>query len=145
MKNEQKTQGFSLGAQIGGPDAAAATRGSIGKLRQVLLHYCRGPYSDAIDEIALILRVDGKIQHWERSGVGKVFVRKKGKYIEAEIFVPRGIWEGNDEENISKYLACNVMEATKLVIGALERAAVSADYKKICMDIELCIDEYLGR
>jgi hypothetical protein len=85
--------GLTLGADVGGPDAHVATHEHILALRKGLQQDCGSSYSEVLSKIHLVLRIDGSVQSWGKSGVDHVFVRPAFGYATADVFVPAAEWE----------------------------------------------------
>src|SRR5438128_576306 len=97
---------FSLGSQVGGPDAASATRDHEQQLRDAMNRWS-GDYTSAIREFAFLLRIDGEIhrytQQWGIQGAQKA--KRKKDWLEVEIGIPESYWQTNSGKNYKKYLA----------------------------------------
>src|SRR5437588_10318122 len=61
------------------------TRPHILELRQLLAKLCEGPYSSAINEFALILRVGGEMLEFDFEGCEKIRRNLKKKYITVDL------------------------------------------------------------
>lgn len=88
MKNS-----FSLGSQIGGPDAGDVTRQHDQELRDAF-NCWQGNYTNAIKEFAFILRVDGNVHKYtqEWNILGAQPAKRKKDWVEVEIGVPEKWW-----------------------------------------------------
>lgn len=101
----------SLGADVGGKDAHVATHEHVLAFRRLLADKCRGPYSETIKEIALVLRIDGSVQAWHKCGVEGVALQKRNSFATADIYVPQNVWRSNDQVAIRGFLAGGVKAA----------------------------------
>ena len=119
---------FSLGSQVGGPDAAVATGRQEQQLRDAMNRWS-GNYSSAVREFAFLLRVDGEIhtytEEWNIHGAQKA--KRKKDWIEVEIGVPRSCWQTDQGRGYKQYLA-SVLEQTRLDIKS---DTLLADWERI--------------
>lgn len=115
------TNNFSLGSQVGGPDAGEATRQHEQKLRDAFNSW-QGDYTDAIREFAFILRVDGKIhtytQKWNILGAQPA--KRKKDWIEVEISVPENWWREDQGRNYKIYLTAAIEKGLKSMLELLQ-------------------------
>jgi hypothetical protein len=91
--DESPETSVTLGADVGGNDAHAATQEHILALRKCLEECCGASYSEVLTKIQLVLRIDGSIQSWGKAGVDHVFIRPALGYATADVFVPAAEWE----------------------------------------------------
>ena len=65
--------------------------------------HCKGPYSDEIDEFALILRIGGQMQEFDFEGCERIRRSRKHRYITVDLGFPSRRWKRVTET--SKYFA----------------------------------------
>ncbi len=116
---------ITLGAQIGGEEAFERTNKHILELRRLLARHCTEAFSPDVDEIALILRVDGEAQKFGLRGAGRPKLRKKQRFIEIEKGVPRASWAGHSTHSFRKILVKNIEHSVELCFSELVRSGVS--------------------
>src|SRR3974377_2047466 len=113
---------FSLGAQLGGPDAALATGRDEQRLRDAMNRWT-GNYSLKIKHFAFLLRVDGEFcaytKEWKIEGAQKAKIRRDS--IEVEIGIPGGAWNAEAGKNYRHYLASEVEKGLHSMIELLQR------------------------
>jgi hypothetical protein len=113
---------FSLGSQVGGPDASNVTRQHEQELRDAFNRW-RGNYTNAIKEFAFILRVDGKVhkytQEWNIFGAQPA--KRKKDWVEVEIGVPENWWRENQGKNYKMYLTAEIEKGLRSIIELLRR------------------------
>jgi hypothetical protein len=85
---------ITFGLEMGGVKAAEAVQPHLIELRRLLKKYCNKQYTNELDEIAPILRVDGDLWFFEFEGCEKLRLSKKYRYITIDIGMPRSKWEG---------------------------------------------------
>ncbi len=134
---------ITLGADVGGKDAHAATNNHILALRLLLREECRGPYSQTIKEFALVLRVDGSVQVWGKSGVEGVRMQHKNSFATADIFVPREAWSTNDAYSFRRLLASEVTSALAKIVECAQRRGIEVSRGTLERDIDTAIAKFL--
>lgn len=113
-------------------------------LRQLLRTRCVGPYGGSVKEFALVLRVDGSVQAWGKSGVENLAIQRKKTYATADIFVPVGIWAGGDGGQIRRFLASEVERAMTLLVGLAKEKDKGIESQRLITDVKSAIDEFLS-
>lgn len=113
---------FSLGSQVGGPDASDITRQHEQELRDAFNSW-QGDYTNAIKEFAFILRVDGKVHKYtqEWNILGAQPAKRKKDWIEVEIGVPEKWWRENQGRNYRMYLIAEIEKGLRSIIELLQR------------------------
>lgn len=136
-------EAITLGVQAGDVKSSEVTRPHFMLLRKLLKHHCAGPYSQDIDEFAIILRVDGDIWHWDFEGCKNLRLARKKRYITIDIGVPRSKWEDVAATSIRAYLAKSCREAIALMLKKLEKEKIKVDSETLLKNINTAISEYL--
>ena len=136
---------ITLGADVGGKDAYSATHGHILALRKLLRQECRGPYSEIIKEFALVLRIDGSVQAWGKTGVEDVAMQKKNTFATADIFVPREVWSTNDAPNLRRFLASGVKAAVAKIATCAENRGVDVSREALERDVDTAVVKFLAQ
>lgn len=135
---------FSLGSQVGGPDASDATRHDEQELRDAFNHW-RGDYTEVIREFAFILRVDGKLhkytQEWKILGAQPP--KRKKDWVEVEIGVPEKWWRENQGRNYRIYLAAEIEKALLAMIELLKRNKHAVEEDALLCDWQRIKRNYL--
>jgi hypothetical protein len=135
---------ISLGADVGGKDAHAATHEHILELRKLLAESCQGQYGKVIKEIALVLRIDGSVQAWHRSGVDGVALQRRNSFATADIYITREIWERTDKESFRSFLADSVRNAVSEVAREAQIRGVSIMHADLDRDLCRAISVFLS-
>jgi len=143
--NEKEKKYITFASQIGGMEAAEVVQPHLIELRKILCKYCKGPYSDIIDEFAPIARVDGDISFWDFEGCQKLRINRKERYITIDIGVPKSCWYGIEELEIRKYLIINLKIALKLMVERLEKDKGVVDTDRLFSDILNVEKEFLDK
>lgn len=121
----------TLGADVGGKDAFNATNQHVLALRNLLRQECSRPSGDLIKEIALVLRIDGSVQAWGKSGVDNISLQKKKTFVTADIFVPVDVWSSGEASGIRRFLFDQVAQAIQLVVENVNRQGVTLEGKAL--------------
>lgn len=129
----------TLGADVGGKDAHAATAEACMTLRQSLARECRGPYGNSIAEFALIARIDGAVQSWGRCGVDNVRIQRKSGYATADIFVPKEVWL-RGAEPFRAFLTENIQAALQAIIDRSEKAKHDVEADRLMADVRRALE-----
>ena len=82
---------ITLGAQTSGEDNRVDCH--ILAFRKLLGIHCKGPYSDEIDEFALILRIGGQMQEFDFEGCERIRRSRKQRYITVDLGFPSRRWK----------------------------------------------------
>ena len=135
----------TLGADVGGKDAHAATKGDVLALRRCLKAACSGIFGTAFDEFALVLRIDGSVQAWNRRGVDNVRLQRKLRYATADIFVPRSSWSGESAESFRSCIADGVTAAIGEIVSRALRAGDDIKSDALCRDVATATRAFFGR
>lgn len=134
---------ITLGADVGGKDAHMATQEHILAFRKLLQQECRREYSKKIKEFALILRVDGAVQSWGKSGVEGVAIKKKNTFATADIFMPKESWYLMCALDIRKFLAGGVKSAIQDIIDCAKFNGVPLSGEELKNDVDCAIEKFI--
>ncbi|TXT20454.1 MAG: hypothetical protein FD134_2899 [Gallionellaceae bacterium] len=134
----------TLGADVGGKDAFSATNQHVLALRSLLRQECSKASGGILKEIALVLRVDGSVQAWGKSGVENISFQKMKAFVTADIFVPVDVWSTGDASSIRRFLLDQVACAIRLVVEDVNRQGVALDGKPMKDALENVRRQYLG-
>ncbi|MDZ7653985.1 MAG: hypothetical protein U5L03_16210 [Burkholderiaceae bacterium] len=124
----------TLGVDVGGKDAHAATSEVCMELRRALARECQGPYGQSFEEFALVVRIDGSVQSWEKSGVDNVRLQRKSKHATADVFVPQGVWAAGPGP-FRSFLAENIVAAIETIIDRAKKAKDQIDSEHLIADV----------
>jgi hypothetical protein len=133
----------TLGADVGGKDAHAATREQYLALRRALASNCAGPYGKTFDEFALILRIDGSVQSWRKRGVDNIRLQRKLRYATADIFVPAKIWKVTPPSVWRGFLAKEVETAIRAITERAKRMKDDVDESRLLADVKRAVTSFV--
>lgn len=120
---------ITLGADVGGRDAHAATRSVVSTLRAALQAESSHAYGEKIRSVDLVLRIDGDVQAWGKEGVDNIRFQSKSQNVTADMFVPKKVWFGATEATLRTVLG----EWIKVAIDEIVRRAIE---KKLDLNAE---------
>lgn len=133
---------ISLGADVGGKDAHLATHSHIMQLRKLLSEACRGCYGSAVHEIALVLRIDGSVQSWCKSGVENLKFLKKNSFISADIYVPSISWSPGASENFIGFVAKEIILSLNMIKNHKNIKKTNLEIETLIADVERVFSKY---
>lgn len=136
---------FSLGSQVGGPEAAEVTDRPEQQLRDALNDWS-GYYTDAVKEFAFLLRVDGEIDTYTK--MWRVFgaqeAKKKTNWVEVEIGIPQDWWK-EGYLPFKQHLAEEIERGLSEMVKVLERHGGSVNKSALLSDWQKLKKKYLQR
>ena len=125
----------TLGADVGGEDADGATSEVCMDLRRSLAKECCGPYGESFAQFALVLRIDGSVHSWQKSGVDHVRLQRKSKYATADIFVPRSAW-ASGTDYFRSFLASGVEAAIEAIVVRARASKCHINSDQLIRDVK---------
>lgn len=132
----------TLGADTGGRDAYVATNEHVLALRRALAAACKGPYGKTVREIALVLRIDGSVQAWMRSGVDGLALKAAGTYATADIYVPRDAWAHQNVVSLRSFLAAEVTAAVSEIVGYITNKGIHIAGDELKSDVSSALMKF---
>ncbi len=133
---------ITLGADVGGTAAHQATNACILELRK-LLTTSQGPHSDDVDELAIVLRIDGDVTAWGFEGADKLRLARKQRYVTVDIGVPQARWA--DEAGFRTYLALQARSGLEAMIARLKSAGLDFKEAPFWRSVDDVLREFQGR
>lgn len=136
---------FDLSAQVKGPEADLATSEHWLSLKQAMRGVMATSVDPTIDQIAYILRVDGKFGSFDLDGVDLRYSKwfHRGRYVQIDIGVPIRRWEGKSDVEIAQFLAESLRQSVVLVKAVCDRAKLSCDEAALRTEIDQVAAAYL--
>jgi hypothetical protein len=139
----EKPDAVSIGAHIGGKDAYAVVKVPNQKLKNLIHQYCLGPYSNSLTEFGLVLRIDGALDAWGKTGVENIKLLGKKTRVQAEVYIPRSAWDGSSDIPYSKYICAVVRGAISDCVDHVEKRGVNVTRQELFSDLDKAIEEFL--
>jgi hypothetical protein len=133
---------ISVGCQAGGPEV-----GFVGDLKvplyRALAKHVTSSHCSAIDEYAIVLRVDGSLDKFGDEGFTRVRYAKARRYITVDVQIPEAVWQPMSKHQFRSYLAYQVKGAVAVCVARLRRDKHAVAENDLYEEIEAAINEYL--
>jgi len=133
---------ITLGAQTSGEDNRVDCH--ILAFRKLLGIHCKGPYSDEIDEFALILRIGGQMQEFDFEGCDRIRRSRKQRYITVDLGFPSRRWKSKSDQDIKAYLAELVETGLLCCARRLDKDKAQIDLQRLISDFGAAKAEFLA-
>lgn len=114
------------------------------ELRTLLRDECVRTYSPQLTRIDLVLRIDGSVQAWEKSGVDFVKLRPAKGDATADIFVPQSAWAGAEGMSIRRFFAAGVDQALREIVKRAQQRKLPVDEESLFADVERALAKFLA-
>lgn len=131
----------TLGVQSSGDDNR--TQEHVLAFRKLLGRFCEGPYTDDIDEFALILRIGGSMQEFAE-GCDRIRRNRKRKYITVDIGFPSDRWRGRPDKYIREALSEAVETGLLCCVMRLERDKAAIDKDRLLSEFSRAKSAFLN-
>lgn len=132
---------FSVGVQAGDSDANQVVAPLYLSLRRSLSENCQRGYGEKLKEIAFVLRIDGKIWHWEKSGCENLKIKKAG-LASIDIFMPITVWQNRTPKEIMLFIKNEITIGFFLILEKLKARKIEFDEINLIRDFETAINEW---
>ena len=106
--------------------------------------HCTASYCAAIDEFALVLRVNGRFADFGPETIERLKRRRPSRYITVDIVIPESRWSGREEQYLKRYLSERVRAALVMCADRLERDREPIDKVALLRDVDFAINEFLA-
>jgi hypothetical protein len=127
---------------MGGPEVCMIADEKV-LLYRALAEHVTSSHCSAIDEFALVLRVDGSITTYGNEGVARVRFAKARRYITADIQIPKSIWLRMPRAELRLYLVKQAKAAVTACVSRLRAAKCIVAADGLDAEIEAAIKAYL--
>jgi hypothetical protein len=132
-------------SQVNGPEADLVMSKHWLGLKQAMLGVVANSVDPTIDQIAYILRIDGKFGSFDLDGVDLRYSKwfRRYRYVQIDIGVPIRRWEGRSDVEIAQFLAESLRQSVVLVKAVCDRAKLSCDEAALQTEIDQVAAAYL--
>ena len=133
---------ISIGVQQGGPEPCL-----IGDIKVDLYHalvkHLSSTHCKAIDQYAIVLRIDGSLDKFGEEGLTRLRFAKSHRYISVDIQIPESVWQPLNYFESKAYLVQQVRSAMNMFIARLmkEKSVIAQD--RLWEQINAGISEFL--
>jgi hypothetical protein len=133
---------ISIGAQAGGPQD-----GNIAELKVDLYRlfgkHCDESYCPAIDNFALVLRINGSIDSFGLESIECLRRSRKKRYITIDIVISEERWKTLETLELKKYLAAQIRESLVVCAARLRKDGEKINEDQLLADVDCAISEFL--
>lgn len=134
---------ISIGCQAGGPEV-----GFVGNLKvplhRALAKHVTSSHCSAVDEYAIVLRVDGSLDQFGAEGFAHLRYARARRYISVDIQIPEAVWHPLSTHQFRSYIAHQVRGAIAVCVARLHRDKHTVGEKELYTEMEAAINEYLA-
>ena len=138
---DSRQPSISLGCEAGGPEARLPCKLKVG-LYQALARHVTSTHCAAIDEYALVLRIDGSLAKYGPEGIHRIRFAKARRYMSADIQVPEPAWQVAPQD-LRIYLASQVRLALQACVGRLEKNRIAVAKNDLLAQVDLAVADYV--
>ena len=132
---------ISIGADLGDRESTEKSHLKIPLVRALDRHVTT-THCSAIDEYALVLRIDGRFAQFGEEGLARLRFQKSRRYITIDIQVPVHVWQPMTFSEFKGYLAQRVTDAMMACVERLERSKEQVDKELLFAEIEAAMGEF---
>ncbi len=134
---------ISIGCQAGGSEV-----GFFGDLKvplsRAMAKHVTSSHCPAVDEYAIVLRVDGSLDKFGDEGFTRLRFAKARRYITVDVQIPETVWRPMSKRQLREYLAHQLKGAIALCAGRLRKDKNAVAETELFAEIEAAIKEYLA-
>ncbi len=134
---------ISIGCQAGGPDAREPCELKV-SLYRALSRHVSSSHCAAIDEYALVLRIDGSLDKFGDEGICRLRFAKAKRYISADIQIPESVWKPLTTPQLMVYLSNQVKAAVSVCVARLRKEKLVVEEQELIAQIDAGIQEFLA-
>ena len=113
-------------------------------LYRSLARHITDTHCPAIDQYAVVLRVDGSLDKFGDEGLARLRFAKAKRYITIDIQIPEGVWQPMSVSQTKNYLAKQVRSAILSCVERLVREKCLVDRALLQAQVDVGINEYLA-
>lgn len=89
-----------------------------------------------------MLRIDGALSNWHKTGCDYLRVTPKHGYATVDIFMPEETWQGGDRIRISGYLDKYTRTGFQMMLERVLRKNITIDSEALTKDFEASMLEF---
>jgi hypothetical protein len=120
---------FDVSAQFGGPDAAEKVLPHFRALKSALKGKSFGGFP--FPKLAFILRVDGQVSAYGKSGSGSIDFDTKGHYVSVDIGITYEDMAGRGDTELSAFVARAITSSLDLLMKLGDTRLKGADWRAL--------------
>ncbi|MEQ1596146.1 MAG: hypothetical protein ABL985_13730 [Casimicrobium sp.] len=134
---------ISIGADLGEPEAKVFADLKI-PLSRLLSKWVISTHCAAIDEYALVLRVDGRFAQFGKEGLANLRLAKTRRYVAVDIQIPEAVWTPMSAEEFKVYLCSQVLLALRACVARLQKEQFNVEEQALFAQVGMATQEYLS-
>ena len=134
---------ISIGCQAGGPEVGFISDLKV-PLYRALAKHVTSSHCSAVDEYAIVLRIDGSLDRFGDEGFARLRYAKARRYITVDVQIPEAVWQPMSKPQFRSYIAHQVKGAIALCTARLRQDRHAVSEKDLYAEIEAAINEYLA-
>lgn len=135
---------IEISGQYGDANASKVFWPMHRRLNEIFSTRMRRDYGHNVLELAIIIRVSGAGVDFKSEGPERLFFRKKGKYLEIDLAIPRAAWERKPVQEVRQYLVDGLRACFVVLKAKLTKVDKAADVKSWESDFETCLAEFVA-
>lgn len=133
---------ISIACQAGGPEVRFVGDLKV-PLYRALAKHVTSSHCSAVDEYAIVLRVDGSLDRFGDEGFTRLRYAKARRYITVDVQIPEAVWQPMSKSQFRSYIAHQVKGAVALCAAKLRQNKHAVAEEELYAEIEAGINEYL--
>ena len=134
---------ISIGCQQGGPEPCLISDLKVPLYRSLAKHVT-DTHCSAIDQYAVVLRVDGSLDKFGDQGLARLRFAKAKRYITIDIQIPEEVWQPMSAVQTKNYLAEQVRSAILCCVERLVKEKCLVNRALLHAQVDEGINEYLA-
>lgn len=134
---------IGIGCESGGPEATEVGQLKV-PLYKALETHVKSTHCSAIDQYAIVLRVDGSLATFGDEGLARLRFAKAQRYISIDVQITETAWRSRDAQQLKIYIANQVKAAIKACVARLRKDKHPVSEALLEAEVDAAITEYLG-
>ena len=135
---------ISIGCECGGPEAFIVSTRKVA-LSKALAKHVSSTHCAAIDEFALVLRVDGSLSQYGPEGVARLRFAMAKRYITVDLQIPESCWKPLSTEELDAYLVGQIRLGLEACCARLAKAGHEVHQEALLSQVAQGADDFLSR
>ena len=135
---------ISIGCECGGPEAVIFATRKVA-LHKALERHVTSTQCAAIDEFALVLRVDGRLTQYGPEGTSRLRFAKARRYITVDLQIPESRWKPLLPDELDAYLVTQVRAGLEACCTRLERDGYEVHRTALMAQVAQGFNEFISK
>ena len=134
---------ISIGCDAGGKEAGVVAFLCV-PLRHSLSTHVKSTHCEAVDQYAIVLRIDGSVCKFGPEGFYRLRFAKAKRYITLDIQIPESVWQQKNTVELKSYLVKQITMAIQKCVERLKKEKNHVDVEVLLSEINNATTEYLA-